>query len=288
VQYKKGGTNMYLIVGATGNVGSQVAAQLLAAGKQVRVFTRDAAKVSHLEGRIEVAIGDLVQSETFAKALTGVEAVFIMNGVLDPNAFRRVIETTGASGSPRVVFLSTLFAADPDSPIGQVHKDKEDVIRASGLRASFVRAGNFMTNTFQWLDTIKRDSAVYNGMGAGQSAPVAPQDIAAVAVQALTDPNPAEIYEVTGGELLTLPEQVDIVSRITGKPIRVVETTAKEAEDGLLKAGFPPFVAKAVSRSYEDIRNGKMAFVRDTVHRAKGAAPVTYETWVESQRARLA
>jgi uncharacterized protein YbjT (DUF2867 family) len=125
-------------------------------------------------------------------------------------------------------------------------------------------------------------------MGAGKSAPVAPQDIAAVAVQGLTDPNPAEIYEVTGGQLLTLPEQVDIVSRVTGKPIRVVETTTKEAEHGLLNAGFPPFVAKAVSRSYEDIRNGKMAFVRDTVQRAKGAAPVTYETWVKSQLVRLA
>jgi uncharacterized protein YbjT (DUF2867 family) len=61
-----------------------------------------------------------------------------------------------------------------------------------------------MTNTFQWLETIKRDGTVYNGMGAGKTAPVAPHDIAAVVVHALTDPNSEEIYEVTGGELLTL------------------------------------------------------------------------------------
>jgi len=124
-------------------------------------------------------------------------------------------------------------------------------------------------------------------MGAGKSAPVAPKDIAAVAVQALTDPNATEIYEVTGGELLTLPEQVDVLSRATGRSLRVVEISGEQAEQGLLKAGFPPFVAKAVSRSYEDIRNGKMAFVRGTVQQAKGAAPVSYEAWVKSQVARF-
>lgn len=279
---------MYLIVGATGNVGSEVAAQLLAAGKQVRIFTRDASKVSNRKDGTEVAIGDLTQSDTFAKAVAGVEGVFLMNGVLDANAFRRVIETTKASGNPRVVFLSTLFAADPDSPIGQVHKEKEDVLRASGLRVSLLRAGNFMTNTFQWLESIRRDGVVMNGMGAGKTAPVAPLDIATVAVQALTDPNAAEIHEVTGGELLTLPEQVGILSRLIGRPIRTVEISMEQAERGLLQAGLPPFVAKAVSRSYEDIRNGKMAFVRDTVQRAKAASPVTYETWVRSQLPRLA
>lgn len=278
---------MYLIIGATGNVGSEVVAQLLAAGKQVRVFTRDASKVSHLGDRVEVAVGDLMQPDSIAQAVAGVEAVFIMNGVLDGHAFRQMIETVKASGNPRVVFLSTLFAADADSPIGQVHKDKEDVIRASGLHGSFVRAGNFMTNTFQWLETIKSESTVYNGMGAGKSAPVAPQDIAAIVVQALSDPNAAEIYEVTGGELLTLAEQVEILSRATGKPIRVVEISMEQAEQGLLKAGFPPFVAKAVSRTYEDIRDGKMSFVRETVQLAKGAPPVSYKAWVTSQVARL-
>jgi uncharacterized protein YbjT (DUF2867 family) len=274
---------MYLIVGATGNVGREVVAQLLATGNQIRVFTRDASKVSYSNDNVEVAVGDLMQSDTFAKAVVAVEGVFLMNGVLEGNAFRRAIEAIKESGNTRIVFLSTLFAADPDSPIGQVHRDKEDVIRASGLDFSFVRAGNFMTNTFQWLETIKQSGTVFNGMGTGKTAPVAPQDIANVAAHALTNPDAAEIYEVTGGELLTLPEQVSILSRVTGKPISVAEISAEQAEDGLLKAGFPAFVAKAVSHSYEDIRKGKVAFVRDTVQRAKGAAPVTYEAWVESQ-----
>ena len=279
---------MYLIVGATGNVGSVVVAQLLAAGKQVRAFTRDAAKVPQLNGRIEVAVGALMQTDTFAKAVAGVEGVFLMNGVLEGEAFRRLINVMKASGSPRVVFLVTLSAADTGSPIAQVHKDKEDVIGASGLFNNIVRAGNFITNTYRWLETIKTEGVGYNAMGAGKTAPVAPQDIAAVAVHALMNPDASEILEVTGGELLNLPEQVSIISRATGHAVRFVEIDGKLAENGLLKTRFPPFVAKAVSSSYEDIRSGKMAFVRNTVEKAKGAKPVTHEKWVESQRARLA
>ena len=279
---------MYLVVGATGNVGREVVAQLLAAGKQVRIFTRDASKAAPWKDSVEVAVGDLMEPDSFVKAVAGVEGVFIMNGILEGNAFRRLIGTVKDSGNPKVVFLSTLFAKNPESPIGQVHKDKEDVIRASGLRGSFIRAGNFMTNTFQWLETIKRDGLVYNGMGAGKTAPVAPQDIASVVVRALVDPNAEESYEVTGGELLTLSEQVAILSRVKKKPIRVVDLNPEQADQGLLNDGFPAFVAKAVARSYEDIRNGDMEYIRDTVRRAKGSAPVTYEAWVKSQASRLA
>jgi uncharacterized protein YbjT (DUF2867 family) len=101
-------------------------------------------------------------------------------------------------GNPLVVFLSTLFAAYSDSLIGQLHKDKEDVIRSSGIPHSFVRAGNFMTNTFWWLETIKSEGVVYDAAGDGKTAPVTPQDIAAVAVQALTKPDAPEILEVRG------------------------------------------------------------------------------------------
>jgi len=278
---------MYLIVGATGNVGSKVVEQLLAAGEKVRVFTRDASKVSYVEGAVEVAVGDFTEIDTFAKAVEGVDAVFLMNGPLDGDVFRRLVDTVKASGNPRVVFLSSLFAAYPDSLIGQLHKDKEDVIRASGLAHSFVRAGNFMTNTFWWLGTIKGQGVVYDATGQGKTAPVAPQDIAAVVVQALTRPDSPEILEVTGGELLTTAEQVAILSRITGRPIQVVEITPKQAEEGMLKSGSPAPMAKAVAYTYDEIHNGRLDFVRDAVQTAKGGPPVTYEEWVESQKAQL-
>jgi uncharacterized protein YbjT (DUF2867 family) len=286
---KTGGYIMYLVTGATGNVGSEVVSQLLAKGQKVRVFTRDAAKLASWVDQVEVAIGDFTAPETFARAVSGVEGVFLMNGPLDGGIFRQLIAATKAQGSPRVVFLSTIFAGFPDSAIGQLHKEKEDVIRASGLPGRFVRAGAFMTNSYQWLDTIKAEGVVYNAMGAGKVAPVAAEDIAAVAVHALTRADlPSEVFEVTGGELLTIPEQVDILAKAANRPIRSVDVPTENAVQGLIRIGTPPPVAAAVGKSFEAIRDGRMAMVEDTVKQVTGKQPRTFQSWAKEHAFKFA
>jgi uncharacterized protein YbjT (DUF2867 family) len=280
---------MYLVTGATGNVGREVVSQLLAQGQKVRVFTRDAAKVAQWGDRVEVTIGDFTRTETFAQAVSGMEAAFIMNGALDGGVFRQLIAAAKAQGNPRIVFLSSLFAGSPESSIGQLHKDKEDVIRASGLSGKFVRAGAFMTNAYQWLGTIKGEGVVYNSMGTGKAAPIAPEDIAAVVVHALTDPNPSpELFEVTGSELLSVPEQVSILAQALGKPIQSVDVPTEAAVQGLLRAGLPAPVAKAVAQSFELIRDGRAAVVKNTVKQVTGKQPRTFQSWAQEHAIRFA
>jgi uncharacterized protein YbjT (DUF2867 family) len=280
---------MYLITGATGNVGSKVVSQLLANGQKVRVFTRDTAKVAHWGDQVEVALGDMTVPETFAKAVAGVEGVFLMNGPLDGGLFRRLIAAAKAQGSPRVVFLSSMFAGFPDSAIGQLHKDKEDVIRASGLPGKFVRAGSFMTNSYQWLDAIKAEGVVYNALGAGKVAPIAPEDIAAVVVHALTDASLSpEVLEVTGGELLTVPQQVDILAQARNRPIQCIDVPTETAVQGLIRFGTLPPVAAAVGKSFEAIRDGRMAMVKDTVKQITGKQPRTFQSWAREHASRFA
>lgn len=280
---------MYLVTGATGNVGSQVVEQLLASGRKVRVFTRDAAKVAHWGNRVEVALGDLTSPETFAKAASGVEGIFIMNGAFDGAIFRQLIAAAKDQGNPRAVFLSTLFAGIESSPIGQLHKDKEDAIRASGLPGRFIRAGAFMTNAYQWLGSIRAEGVVYNPMGAGKTAPVAAEDLAAVAVYALTDASlTPEIFEVTGGELLTVPQQVEILAKAAGRPIRSVDVPTEAAVQGMIGSGTPDHVAAAVGQSFELVRDGQMAFVKDTIQQVTGRLPKTFQSWATEHAARFA
>jgi uncharacterized protein YbjT (DUF2867 family) len=49
---------MYLVTGATGNVGSEVASQLLERGAQIRAFTRHPEKLGTWSKRAEVVRGD--------------------------------------------------------------------------------------------------------------------------------------------------------------------------------------------------------------------------------------
>ncbi|WP_158752301.1 NAD(P)H-binding protein [Acidobacterium sp. S8] len=280
---------MYLVTGATGNVGREVTGQLLQAGEKVRVFTRDASKVAHWGDRVEIAVGDFTDQESFRRAAAGVKGVFLMNGILDNGVFRKLVAAAKDEGVERITFLSSAAANHPELLMGKLHKDKEDAIRESGVRGSFLRPNGFMSNTYQWGKNVKADGVVYNPMGSGRFAPIAPEDIAAVAVKTLTDGESAgEILELTGGELIDVPEEVSILSRILGKELRCVEITTEAAAQGLVQSGIPEHVAKAVAKTFETVREGQAAVVKDTFEKLMGRRPMTFEEWAKKHASRFA
>ncbi len=280
---------MYLVTGATGNVGSEVVNGLLEKGLKVRVYTREPAKAARWGNRVEVSAGDFNQTDRFAQASEGAEAIFMMNGALDGELFRQLMGIAKSHGAPRIVFLSTILAGDPESKIGQIHRQKEEAIRAAGLQGTFIRAGGFMSNAFQWIGTIKSEGTVYNAMGAGKTAVVAPADIAAVAVAALTTPElKEEVIEVTGGVHITVPEQVEILSRALGRPLKCVDVPTEAAVQNLLRNGVPASVAGAVGESFEAIRNGKVVKITDSIKRLTGRTPLSFEAWARAHASRFA
>jgi UDP-glucose 4-epimerase len=65
-----------LVTGATGKVGSRLAKRLAQRGEQVRALVRNPALAADLrEARIELAEGDLLQVDSLAAAVRGVDAV---------------------------------------------------------------------------------------------------------------------------------------------------------------------------------------------------------------------
>jgi uncharacterized protein YbjT (DUF2867 family) len=279
---------MILVTGATGNVGAELVRFLLERKENVRVFVRDAAKAAAWEGRVEVSVGDVNDVGAFARAVVGARGVFLMNVTPDAGPFRKLVDATKANGSPRAVFLSTILAGNPDATIGKIHKEKEDVLRASGLRANFLRPGGFMSNALQWAGTIKSEGAVYNPMGAGKMAPIAPADIADIAVHALLGDDLPEVLELTGGEVVSVPEQVETLSKVLGKAIRCIDIPIEAAVQNMIRMGIPAPIAKGVSESFEIVRSGRAPRALDTVERVTGRRPTTFEAWARANASRFA
>src|SRR5262249_53298798 len=156
-------------------------------------------------------------------------------------------------------------------------------IRESGLPAKFLRPGGFMSNAYQWIRSIQTEGVVYSALGDTRFPPIAPEDIAGVAVRALLDPMLAgEVYEMTGGELVSVPEQVNILATVLGRPIRCVDIPIETAIQNLIRAGIPAQVAAAVGESYEAVRNGRVVAVKDTVEKLTGHKPMMFEAWARA------
>ncbi len=269
---------MFLITGATGNVGGEVARQLGEAGSPVRVFTRDRKKLVGFNTNVEVAEGDFHDVGSFERALSGADYVFLMSNDPDLHAFRTLLSALRPDRIRKLVFLSTLAANDENSAIGKLHRQKEDAIREAGLRASFLRPGGFMSNSLRWADSIRSQGVVYNPMGEGKFAPVAPEDIASVAIRALQE-EADSILEITGGEVLSVPEQVGILARILGKPIGCVDISVEAAEGEMVRSGIPQAMAAAAAESFQRVREGAFAGAKDTVERVTGKPPMGFEAW---------
>ena len=177
---------MILVTGATGNIGSELVKLLVAKGEAVRVISRDEKKVSHLDPSVERVIGDRHDPSIVRKAAQGADKVFMLAVLFDKNheADRLLIEEAKQAEAGQIVMISSNAVHLEGNLIGRLHREKEELIEQSGVPWTFLHPGGFMSNSLQWADVIKSQSKVFNPMGKGKTAPIAPYDIAAVAAGA--------------------------------------------------------------------------------------------------------
>ncbi|WP_235190784.1 SDR family oxidoreductase [Amycolatopsis rifamycinica] len=173
---------MFLVTGATGNVGDEVVSALAAAGAPVRALVRrpDAA----LPAGAEAAVGDLDSPAGLTDALKGVEGVFLLSGYEDmPGMLARAAE----AGVRRIVLLSggSAALADLDNAVSRYMTLSERAVRESGLDWTFLRPRAFSSNALRWLPQLRAGDTVRVRFPDVAAACVDPADIAAVAVAAL-------------------------------------------------------------------------------------------------------
>ncbi|MGY0003422.1 SDR family oxidoreductase [Micromonospora sp. I033] len=219
---------MILVTGATGNVGRRVVERLAAAGHDVRAVTRDPSR-AELPAGVEVVAADLADPETMRPHLDGVRAVFLIWPFVDSATTARLAPRVAAvlagAGAPRVVYVSAASAeADPGSFWAMV----ERAVVASGLPWTMLRPTGIATNTLAWAESIRAEGVVRWPYGAAARSMVHEDDIAAVAVEALTtDRHDRRTYVLSGPQTVTQAEQVRIIGAAIGRDLRWQEVPAE-------------------------------------------------------------
>src|SRR6185312_4584695 len=220
-----------LVTGATGNVGSLVVQQLVGAGRRPRVFVRDPAKAHALFGdRVDLAAGDLGDEASLASALAGVDAVFLVNSGHDLELRDTLAASAARANGVRLVKLSSIDAREQNVGTGVWHARGEAAIRASGVPFTFVQPSGFMSNALYWARSIQTEGVVRSATGDGRIPFIHPADIAAVSVEALTDPAYAGAsLPITGPEALSYAEMTAAIGAAIGRPLRYETISEDEA-----------------------------------------------------------
>jgi len=273
----------YLITGATGAIGSRLVEHLLDRGDRPRVFVRSAEKARQRYGnQVDIAVGDLADAKSLQAALTGVDALFLVNS--GPELARRdeaAAKAATAAGVKRLVKLSSMDA-QPNVGTGVWHAQGEAAIRASGIAFTFVQPSGFMSNALAWAASIKADGVVHSPTGDGKIAFIHPDDIAAVATKALTTRElDGESLPITGPEALSYSEMTAKISAAIGKPLKFQPMSEEQVRHQMTESGDPPEIVKAHLSIYQAIREGRLAAVTANVYRILGRNPIPFDQWAK-------
>ncbi|MCP3167790.1 NmrA family NAD(P)-binding protein [Myxococcus qinghaiensis] len=294
-----------LVTAATGRQGGATARALLAEGHtSVRVLVRDAeapnARALAAAGA-EVVIGDLDHPASLRAACAGARAVFSMQSPImsatgvdyskEVQQGRNLVEAALAEGVETFVHTAT-------SGVGN-HRDIEgwaegrwkshevywenklatcELVRGAGFRHwTLILPSTFMDHPMLDPAGFVDQRLLVTVIEANRPIPlIAPEDIGKAAAAAIL--RPSTFHGVTlqlAGDVLTLPQIGEILSRVHGKEYTVQSGTVDEA----IAAGLHPGMAQGLT-----YMNVAPVLARPELARAYGLSPMSFETWVRERR----
>jgi uncharacterized protein YbjT (DUF2867 family) len=259
------------VLGATGNVGSKVAAELLKKGENVRVVGRSAEKLGQLKSQgAEVLVGDITDVKFLSAALQGANAAFVMippdysaPSFIDhyENVSQSIAAAIKASGVKQIVNLSS-FGAELKSgtgPIKGLYLHEQRLNKLENVNIIHLRPTYFMENLLMNIPFIKGQGIMGGAIKGDVSFPViATQDIADRAVEYLISPTfvGKKAVELLGSGDVTYEQAANLVSEVAGRKIPYVTFDGPSTKGALVGLGLSPDTADQFVEMSEAFNSG--------------------------------
>jgi uncharacterized protein YbjT (DUF2867 family) len=214
---------MFLITGATGDLGRRIVRQLRLQESPVRVFVRLMSDYAELENRgAEILIGDLTRPRDIEKAVQGVQYVISAHGGVGESLNYRanidLIDAAKDHGVQHFVFVSVLGVdrGYEDAPVFKAKREVEKYLQASGLNYTILRPSGFASNLVPLAEQFQR-TGIYLLVGDrhNRSSIVSTDDLARIAIASVsTEAARNQIFSIGGPEMLQRQNIPQIFGRI--------------------------------------------------------------------------
>lgn len=250
---------VYVVTGATGNIGKVLAGKLLAAGKKVRVIGRSEERLRSLAGQgAEAFVGSLDDADFLARAFDGARAVFTM---IPPNytaadfrAYQNVVgealsTAIERAGVTHVVNLSSMggHLAEGTGPIKGLYDQEQRLNRLPNLNVFHLRPTFFMENLLMGIEIIKKMGINGGATRPDTAAPmIATKDIAAAAAELMLNPTfkGQEARELLGPGDYTMVEATTAIGKAIGREnLQYIQVPYEVVRQAMIGQGLSENVA---------------------------------------------
>jgi uncharacterized protein YbjT (DUF2867 family) len=273
-------SGVVLVLGATGNTGAEVVDRLTALpGVAVRTATR----ATTAPTAAEHVRFDWSDSSTHRSALDGVERIYLVAPVGDPDPIRAVgpfLAQAVAMGVRRVVMLSSSAVALGDPGLGLV----ASAVRNTLPEWVILRPSWFMQNFVEshpLADSIRATGEFITATGRGRLPFIDAADIGRCGAALLASPHAGNAeHRLTGPQAMSYDEAAAVMTAITGRPVRHRAVDTEHYVDFLIEAGYEVGFASALAALDNRIRDGEEAQVTDAVERLTGEPPRSFAEYL--------
>ena len=283
---------MIVVTTPTGQIGSQVVQDLLAARAAVRVLVRDPARLaSEVRGKVDIVEGSSDDESALSKAFAGAESVFwvvpppfITNDVKEYylQFTRPACRAITAQGVQRVVAVSALgrgLTLDGGVVTDSFATDEE--MEGTGVDFRALWCPGFMENMLRQVDSLKQQGMFFLPSDPQVKLPhVATRDIAATASRLLLDRSWTGQggVAVLGPEDLSINDMAAILSDVLGKPIQFQRVPGDAYQAQLVKFGASEHFARRLVAMHQAKDNGLDNAERRT---PENTTPTSFRQWCE-------
>ena len=165
---------------------------------------------------------------------------------------------------------------------GVWHARGEAAIRKSGIPFTFVQPSGFMSNALFWAPLIKAKGIVRTCTGDGKIPFIHPEDIAAIATEALTTRKyQGQALAISGPEALSYGEMAVKIGAASGRAVRFEAISEEEERQEMAGWGESAEMIEAHISIYRAIREGRLATVTNTAEKVLGRKPATFDKWAQ-------
>lgn len=214
---------MFLVTGATGQLGRSIVRQLRLQESPVRALVRLMSDYSELENRgAEIFIGELTRARDIERAVQGVQYVISAHGGASEDLNYRanidLIDAAKQHGVQHFVFISVLGVdrGYEDALTFKAKWEVEKYLQASGLNYTILRPSGFASNLISLAEQFQR-TGIYLLIGDPQSRSsiVSTDDLARIAIASpTTEAARNQIFAIGGPEILQRRAVPQIFGRI--------------------------------------------------------------------------
>jgi len=266
---------MYVIMGATGNIGSKLSNIMLDKGEKIKVIGRSAERLKPFEDQgAEAAVGDVSDVKFLTNVFKGADAVVaLIPPAFTSNDFRGYYNEIGAnivrsiqeSGVKHALFLSSHGAHLPEKtgPIKGLYDVEQKLNKLDDVNILYLRPTYFMENLLASIGMIKNMGINGSAIkGDVKFAMIATKDIASVAAEHLLrkDFSGKTVHELLGERDISMAEVTKVFGEKIGKPdLEYVQFSAEDEKKGMMDFGLSDDASDQMVELSQAINDGIIA-----------------------------